>query len=258
MYRGLMIFNMKRKLRSKFIWNWNNPKKKKFVYTTEMVWRMINYAFYEFSKRFIRNSFKRVTKKVTHGSIKEFLWTVLPTVILIIIAIPSIQLLYSMDSIVLTGEPVYTFKVIGHQWFWSYEYFINPSEYFSTLESSDYNDELSLANIDLDLVNFTSYMVDEQTILDENAAGLRLLEVDNPLFVPAFSCIRFLITSVDVLHAWAVPSLGIKVDAVPGRLNQVYTMIKRPGEFYGQCSEICGVNHGFMPIKVVAFDEFEF
>jgi cytochrome c oxidase subunit 2 len=181
---------------------------------------------------YVKNSMLNVTKKITHGNIKELLWTILPTIILIIIAIPSLRLLYSMDSITLSDEPIYTFKVIGHQWFWSYEYF----------------------GINSELINYTSYMLDEQSL---GVDGLRLLEVDNPLYVPAFVLIRFLITSVDVLHAWAVPSLGIKVDAVPGRLNQVYIIIKRPGEFYGQCSEICGVNHGFMPIKVIAYTYIE-
>src|SRR5688572_16796455 len=139
---------MIRRLRNKFVWN--KSKHDNFVYTEEMLDKMTFYPFFELSKDFIKLSIRRITKKITHGSIKEFLWTVLPTVILVVIAIPSIQLLYSMDSIILTGEPVYTFKVIGHQWFWSYEYFTNPSEYFSALESSDYDEELFLSDIDLD------------------------------------------------------------------------------------------------------------
>jgi cytochrome c oxidase subunit 2 len=207
----------------------------------------------EFFKKYCVLVFKRVTKKIVHGSVKELLWTILPTFILIAIAIPSIKLLYAMDALVLTGEPVYTFKVIGHQWFWSYEYFgMDQLQMQNILNGVENNEIINEEN----LVNFTSYMLDEESVL-QKYGGLRLLEVDNPLLVPTLSCIRFLITSVDVLHSWAVPSLGIKVDAVPGRLNQTYTVIKRPGEFYGQCSEICGVNHGFMPIKLVTYNIVE-
>jgi cytochrome c oxidase subunit 2 len=172
-------------------------------------------------------------RRLTHESMFEVVWTVLPGLILVLLAIPSMQLLYSMDFLLFDYEPVITIKVIGHQWYWSYEYLV-----FSDLQPGQF-----------DIVNFDSYMVAEDEL---GPAGLRLLEVDNPLVVPGNIYLRFIITSVDVLHSWAVPSLGIKVDAVPGRLNQVLTFIKRPGDFYGQCSEICGVNHGFMPIRVVA------
>jgi cytochrome c oxidase subunit 2 len=172
-------------------------------------------------------------RKLTHESTFEIVWTVVPSIILILLAIPSLKLLYSLDFLIYEYEPVITIKIIGHQWYWSYEYIV-----FNTVE-----------NLSYDLLNFDSYMVPEDELSPE---GLRLLEVDNPLIVPGNTYIRFLVTSVDVLHSWAVPSLGIKIDAVPGRLNQLFTFIKRPGEFYGQCSEICGVNHGFMPIRVIA------
>jgi cytochrome c oxidase subunit 2 len=172
-------------------------------------------------------------RKLTHESTFETVWTVVPSIILILLAIPSLKLLYSLDFLIYEYEPVITIKIIGHQWYWSYEYIV-----FNTVE-----------NLSYDLLNFDSYMVPEDELSPE---GLRLLEVDNPLIVPGNTYIRFLVTSVDVLHSWAVPSLGIKIDAVPGRLNQLFTFIKRPGEFYGQCSEICGVNHGFMPIRVIA------
>lgn len=168
-----------------------------------------------------------IAEKIIHGTFIEIAWTVTPSLILVLIAIPSFALLYSMDEIV---DPAVTVKAIGHQWYWSYEY-------------SDYNqsDEQSLA--------FDSYMIPE----DELEAGqLRLLDVDNRVVVPVNTHIRMIITSADVLHSWAVPSLGIKCDAVPGRLNQVNLFVKREGVFYGQCSELCGANHGFMPIVVEA------
>ena len=131
-----------------------------------------------------------------------------------------------MDEII---DPSVTLKVIGHQWFWSYEY----SDY------SNENNEKSVA--------FDSYMVTDE---DLKQGQIRLLEVDNPVVLPVKTHIRVLVTSADVLHSWAVPSLGVKIDACPGRLNQVSLFIKREGTFYGQCSELCGINHGFMPIMV--------
>lgn len=184
--------------------------------------------------RIIRSHFDIVSgRKLTHQSVFEVVWTVLPAFILILLAIPSLKLLYSLDFLIYDYEPIVTVKVIGHQWYWSYEYLVFSE---STL-------------VDFEHIVFDSYLVSEDELSPD---GLRLLEVDNPLVIPANSYIRFLVTSVDVLHSWAVPSLGIKVDAVPGRLNQIFTFIKRPGDFYGQCSEICGVNHGFMPIRLVA------
>jgi cytochrome c oxidase subunit 2 len=176
--------------------------------------------------------FYKAGRRLTHEPLFEVIWTVVPSFILILLAIPSLKLLYSLDFILYDYEPIITVKVIGHQWFWSYEYVVFGNDLLT------YN-----------LVNFDSYMVGED---DLGPGCLRLLEVDNPLLLPSNTYIRFLVTSVDVLHSWAVPSLGIKVDAVPGRLNQIFTFIKRSGEFYGQCSEICGVNHGFMPIKLIA------
>nr|ABX45143.1 cytochrome oxidase subunit 1/2 [Heterostelium pallidum] len=165
-----------------------------------------------------------IYNKITHGTAIEVCWTILPTVILYVIAIPSFTLLYAMDEIL---TPTITIKIIGHQWYWSYEY------------SDDLNKQ----------IEFDSYMVYEA---DLQEGQLRLLEVDNPMIVPIKTHIRLIITSEDVLHSWTVPSFGIKVDAVPGRLNQIGLYVKRPGVFYGQCSELCGVDHGFMPIKVKA------
>jgi cytochrome c oxidase subunit 2 len=163
---------------------------------------------------------------VVHGTTIEIIWTVIPSVILIIVALPSFALLYSIDEIV---DPALTIKCVGHQWYWSYEY-------------SDF--ESKIGNI-----NFDSYMVPE----DELEFGeLRLLEVDNRIVLPVNTHIRVLVTAADVLHSWAIPSLGIKLDACTGRLNQTSMFILRNGVFYGQCSEICGVGHGNMPIVVEA------
>ena len=212
---------------------------------------------------FVRNEARGVSRRIVYQHMLELIWTILPAVVLVIIAIPSIQLLYFMDYFVLTGEPIFTFKVIGHQWYWSYEYF-RINQVWGTGESfilEKFDTFKSLFAVESEEfrvpVEFDSYMLNEQNCA-EIFGGLRLLEVDHPLFVPAFVCLRFLITSVDVLHSWAVPALGIKVDAVPGRLNQVYSIVKRPGIFYGQCSEICGVNHGFMPIQVVCLEPIQF
>lgn len=168
-----------------------------------------------------------VPEKILHGTTIEIAWTVTPSLILVLIAIPSFALLYSMDEVV---DPAVTIKAIGHQWYWSYEY-------------SDYNQS------DTEGLLFDSYMIPE----DELELGqLRLLDVDNRVVVPVNTHIRMIITSADVLHSWAVPSLGVKTDAVPGRLNQSPIFIKREGVFYGQCSELCGANHAFMPIVVEA------
>jgi cytochrome c oxidase subunit 2 len=163
---------------------------------------------------------------VVHGTAIEIIWTVIPSLILVVVALPSFALLYSIDEII---DPALTIKCIGHQWFWSYEY-------------SDFESKFGA-------INFDSYMIAE----DELELGeLRLLEVDNRIVLPINTHIRILVTAADVLHSWAVPSLGIKVDACTGRLNQTSVFILRSGVFYGQCSEICGVGHGNMPIVVEA------
>lgn len=173
------------------------------------------------TKRFISH------KYLVHGTFIETIWTITPAVILFFIGVPSIKLLYLMDEVI---DPALTIKVVGHQWYWSYEY-------------SDYADQ------DGTTINFDSYMVSES---DLELGDLRLLEVDNRLVVPVGVHTRLIIAAADVLHSWAVPSLGIKMDAVPGRLNQTSLLANREGVFYGQCSEICGANHAFMPIVVEA------
>lgn len=176
---------------------------------------------------FFNETKNKVSDNVIHGTAIEIIWTITPAIILMIIAIPSFSLLYSVDEII---NPSITLKVIGHQWYWSYEY-------------SDYITQ------DLESVDFDSYMIPEA---DLEKGQLRLLEVDNRVILPIDTHIRVVITSTDVLHSWAVPSFGIKLDACPGRLNQTSLFIKREGTYYGQCSEICGINHGFMPIVVEA------
>jgi cytochrome c oxidase subunit 2 len=163
---------------------------------------------------------------IVHGTTLEMIWTIIPAVILMFVAVPSFALLYSMDEIL---DPAVTLKVVGHQWYWSYEY----SDYTSSEGES---------------INFDSYMIPEEDLTIDGP--LRLLEVDNRIVLPINTHIRVIVTAADVLHCWAIPSFAMKIDACPGRLNQTSLFIKRVGIFYGQCSEICGVNHGFMPIVV--------
>jgi len=183
---------------------------------------------------------------VTHAPLLEIIWTLIPALILVFVAIPSFSLLYSMDEII---EPLLTVKVIGHQWYWSYE-FLDPNILFK-LYYEAVNNKAEFTPIEV-TCNFDSYMLSDDQLSKKNS--LRLLEVDNKLYLPIEANVRLLITSADVLHSWAVPALGIKLDGCPGRLNQTSLYIKRPGTFYGQCSEICGVNHGFMPISVVGLN----
>nr|YP_025952.1 cytochrome c oxidase subunit II [Strigops habroptila]AAP47796.1 cytochrome c oxidase subunit II [Strigops habroptila]USH57933.1 cytochrome c oxidase subunit II [Strigops habroptila]USH57946.1 cytochrome c oxidase subunit II [Strigops habroptila]USH57959.1 cytochrome c oxidase subunit II [Strigops habroptila]USH57972.1 cytochrome c oxidase subunit II [Strigops habroptila] len=150
----------------------------------------------------------------------ELIWTILPAIVLILLALPSLQILYMMDEI---DEPDLTLKAIGHQWYWSYEY-------------TDFKD-----------LSFDSYMI---PTTDLPLGHFRLLEADHRVVIPMESSIRIIITADDVLHSWTVPTLGVKTDAIPGRLNQTSFIATRPGIFYGQCSEICGANHSFMPIVV--------
>nr|YP_008964931.1 cytochrome c oxidase subunit II [Potamotrygon motoro]YP_010148276.1 cytochrome c oxidase subunit II [Potamotrygon orbignyi]AHB23375.1 cytochrome c oxidase subunit II [Potamotrygon motoro]QQV68700.1 cytochrome c oxidase subunit II [Potamotrygon orbignyi] len=174
-------------------------------------------------------STKLTNKHILDSQEIEIVWTIVPALILITIALPSLRILYLMDEI---NDPHITVKALGHQWYWSYEY-------------TDYQN-----------LEFDSYMI--QTT-DLSPGQFRLLETDHRMVVPMQSPIRVLVTAEDVIHAWTVPALGVKIDAVPGRLNQTTFIISRPGVFYGQCSEICGANHSFMPIVVeaVPLEHFE-
>nr|YP_009442835.1 cytochrome c oxidase subunit II [Phaedyma columella]ATP01310.1 cytochrome c oxidase subunit 2 [Phaedyma columella] len=169
---------------------------------------MINLFFNKYINRFL-----------LEGQMIELIWTILPAITLIFIALPSLRLLYLMDEL---NNPLITLKSIGHQWYWSYEY-------------SDFNN-----------IEFDSYMIQP----NENISDFRLLDVDNRIILPMNNQIRILITATDVIHSWTIPALSVKVDANPGRLNQTSFFINRPGIFFGQCSEICGANHSFMPIVV--------
>nr|AID59762.1 cytochrome c oxidase subunit II [Citharoides macrolepis] len=159
----------------------------------------------------------------------EIIWTLLPALILALIALPSLRVLYLMDEV---GDPCITIKAIGHQWYWTYEY-------------TDYEN-----------LTFDSYMIPSKDLTN---GQLRLMDVDNRMVVPINTTIRMLVTADDVLHSWAAPSLGTKMDAVPGRLNQTTFMVTRPGIYFGQCSEICGANHTFMPttVEAVPLPQFE-
>nr|BCT23723.1 cytochrome c oxidase subunit II [Odontotermes formosanus]BCT23729.1 cytochrome c oxidase subunit II [Odontotermes formosanus] len=161
---------------------------------------------------------KQTSRFILEGQMIETLWTIAPAIILVFIAMPSLRLLYLMDEV---HNPTLTLKAVGHQWYWSYEY-----SDFTKLE-------------------FDSYMTQEQQM-----DTFRLLDTDNRIVLPMNSPTRMIVTAADVLHSWTVPSLGVKTDATPGRLNQVSFSINRPGILYGQCSEICGANHSFMPITI--------
>lgn len=173
--------------------------------------------------------FNKLTNRfLLHGQLIEIIWTILPAIILLFIAFPSLRLLYLLDEI---NKPAITLKSIGHQWYWSYEY-------------SDFKN-----------IEFDSYIIPTNE-LETN--GFRLLDVDNRIILPINAQVRIIVSAADVLHSWTIPSLGVKIDATPGRLNQANIFINRSGLYYGQCSEICGANHRFMPIVIEAVHSNDF
>lgn len=177
-----------------------------------------------------------------HSNVLEIVWTSLPALALLNLASPSFTLLYSMDEI---AAPEVSVKIIGHQWFWSYE-------------MSDFDTLATCMNSDKTL-KYTCYLLAEETISKKNYSGFfRLLETNKRVLLPSNTHLRILVTSVDVLHSWTIPSFGVKIDACPGRLNQANVFLKRVGLFFGQCSEICGVNHGFMPIAMMVVPSIQF
>jgi cytochrome c oxidase subunit 2 len=177
---------------------------------TVIVGYLIGILFYNnFTNRFL-----------LHGQTIEVIWTIIPAIVLIFIALPSLRLLYLLDEI---RKPTLTLKTVGHQWYWRYEY-------------SDFKN-----------IEFDAYIV---PINEINENSFRLLDVDNRIILPNNNQVRILVTAADVLHSWTIPALGVKVDATPGRLNQTNFFINRVGLFYGQCSEICGANHRFIPIVI--------
>nr|WIL79825.1 cytochrome c oxidase subunit II [Clerus klapperichi]WIL79863.1 cytochrome c oxidase subunit II [Clerus dealbatus] len=161
---------------------------------------------------------KYINRYLLEGQMIELIWTILPAITLIFIALPSLKLIYILDEV---NNPSVSIKTMGHQWYWSYEY-------------SDFKN-----------IEFDSYMI---PMNEMNSWNFRLLDVDNRMVIPFKSQIRLLVSSADVIHSWTIPSMGVKIDATPGRLNQVSFTTSRTGLFYGQCSEICGANHSFMPI----------
>jgi cytochrome c oxidase subunit 2 len=169
-----------------------------------------------------------VPTRTSHNTVIEMLWTIVPVLILVTIAIPSFKLMYYMDRV---PNPDMTIKVTGHQWYWSYEY----------------PDQKGLA--------FDSNIIQEANL---KPGQKRLLDVDNPLVVPIHTNIRVLVTSTDVIHSWFIPSFGVQEYAVIGRLNESWFNVDREGTYYGECNQICGVNHAFMPIKVVALSKEAF
>ncbi len=164
-----------------------------------------------------------VPSKTTHNVVLEVIWTLVPVIILVVIVVPSMKMLYYIDK---TPDAEMTLKVTGHQWYWEYDY-------------PDHGEINFLANLDRE-------------------KKPRLLATDNPVVLPVDTNIRLLMTSADVIHAWAVPAFGVKLDTVPGRLNETWVRIEKEGTFYGQCSELCGKDHGFMPIEVKAVSKAEF
>nr|APT41532.1 cytochrome c oxidase subunit II [Pressatia choti] len=181
-----------------------------------MITILIGYLMYMLFFNYYTNRY------LLSGQMIEIIWTIMPAIILLFIALPSLRLLYLLDEV---NNPSITLKTIGHQWYWSYEY-------------SDFNN-----------LEFDSYMIPTNEM---SLNSFRLLDVDNRVILPLKSQIRIIVSATDVLHSWTIPSLGVKVDASPGRLNQTNFYIYRPGLFYGQCSEICGANHSFMPIVIEA------
>lgn len=192
------------------------------VLITILVSALLAYACWRFSA-------KRNPKPAnwSHNTPLEVAWTAIPAVILLLIAVPSFRLLYFMDRV---AEADLTLKIVGHQWYWSYEY---PDQNFK----------------------FDSMMVSSDAL---KPGQPRLLTADNELVVPVGVPIRLQMTADDVIHSWAVPAFGVKTDAVPGRLNESWVQVHEPGHYYGQCSQLCGVNHGFMPVHVHAVPKAEF
>ena len=169
-----------------------------------------------------------VPSRTTHNTLIEILWTVVPVMILVVMAVPSFRLLYYLDR---APNADMTIKVTGHQWYWSYQY-------------PDQNN-----------LGFDSYIVAEK---DLKPGQPRLLTVDNELVVPAGKTVRVLVTSTDVMHSWLIPSLGVQMYATPGRINETWFRVNEPGDYHGQCNQICGVNHGFMPIVVRALSDADY
>nr|QKK69300.1 cytochrome c oxidase subunit II [Anterhynchium abdominale] len=206
---------------SYFIQDSNSPNMDQLIFFHDLtliiiilITSCISYIFYFLIMNKLTNRF------MINEHLIELIWTIIPMMTLMFIATPSLKILYLLEE---TSTPIITMKTIGHQWYWQYE-------------MSDYLN-----------IEFESFMQN----YDENHPWMaRLLDVDNRIILPFNSPIRLLFTSTDVIHSWTIPTLGIKMDATPGRINQAFMFMNRPGLFFGQCSEICGANHSFMPIVI--------
>lgn len=196
-----------------------------------LILTLVSWVLYNIIRDGLRNPLPY--KYVLHGQTIEIIWTILPALVLLVIAFPSFILLYLCDEVI---APAMTIKAIGLQWYWKYEYsdFINDNG---------------------ETIEYESYVIPDDLLED---GQLRLLDTDTSIVAPVDTHIRFIVSAADVIHDFAIPSLGIKIDACPGRLNQVSALIEREGVFYGMCSELCGVAHSAMPIKleVVSLSEF--
>lgn len=195
------------------------------MYYLVLILFAVAWVMFSIVKNFAETKSPISHKYLNHGTLIELIWTITPALILILIAFPSFKLLYLMDEV---NDPSMTIVAEGHQWYWSYQYpdFVDSNEEF---------------------IEFDSYIVPDSDLED---GGLRMLEVDNRVIIPELTNIRFVVTSGDVIHSYACPSLAIKCDAYPGRLNQFSIFVNREGVFYGQCSEICGILHSSMPIVI--------
>ena len=193
---------------------------------TLFVLGLLIWVCYKYSAKKNKNPSKTV-----HNTLVEILWTAIPVLILVVIAIPSFKLLYKQDFI---PEPDLTIKAIGYQWYWGYEYPDNG--------------------------NFTyeAFMLQSEDELEEDKPFKRMLTTDTKVVVPVNKIVRIQVTAADVLHSWAVPAFGVKTDAVPGRLNETWFKAEKTGIYYGRCSELCGVNHQSMPIEVHVVTQNEF
>ena len=227
----------------------------------------VSYLLYQIKKRYSYSSYKfnlfkrkQRTIRFTHSTTLEIAWTIFPAIILMIIAVPSFALLYAMDDYC---SPLSTVKITGHQWYWHYEHsdsYLNWTQdperlgllvgHFDKKKLEYWEGRAMETSLSFDAYPKNYSYVSKWQEKFGKESHMRLLDTDWRLVLPSKSHIRLLVTSADVLHSWAVPSFGVKVDACPGRLNQTNVFLKRRGFFHGQCSEICGTNHGFMPIMV--------
>lgn len=193
----------------------------------------VGWFLFSIIRNYVSNKAPISYKYTTHGTTTELIWTIIPIITLVLIAFPSFKLLYLMDGV---SDPSMSVLAEGHQWYWSYQY---PD----------------FLNSDNEFIEFDSYIIPES---DLEEGKLRMLEVDNRVILPELTHVRFILTAGDVIHSFGVPSLGLKGDAYPGRLNQASVFINREGVFYGQCSEICGILHSSMPIVIesVSLEKF--